>query len=223
LSFSAVLAGPMVLSFGGPQSLGFVQMSMGIGMLAGGLIMSAWGGPKHRIGGVFAFIGLAALGLTLAGLRPLTWTVSAGLFLLMLSIPFGSGMSQAIFQAKVAPSIQGRVFAIRTILSRMMMPLAFLIAGPLADRVFVPLLSGEGALANTALAALVGSGPGRGIGLMFVFSGLLLLGACAFAYTNPRIRYLEEELPDATVESTPAAKHPTSGEWDPKTSTGVAD
>jgi MFS transporter, DHA3 family, macrolide efflux protein len=203
LNLSAVLTGPMVLSFATPEALGLAQMSMGAGMLVGGIFMSAWGGPQRRIRGIFAFILLAGVGLAFAGLRPLVFTIAAGLFLLTFSIPFASGMSQAIFQSKITPSAQGRVFAVRTILSRMMMPLAFLLAGPLADQIFQPLLASGGALAETAIAAVVGSGPGRGIGLIFVLSGLALLAATFAAYANPRIRMIEEELPDALPEGEP--------------------
>lgn len=43
----------------------------------------------------------------------------------------------------------------------------------------------------------MGTGPGRGMGLMFVLSGMLLLVASLLAFSNPRIRQVEEELPDA--------------------------
>ena len=148
LNFSAVLLGPMILSFGSAASLGTAQMVGGLGMLIGSIAMSAWGGPKRRIVAVIGFIALAALGLFIAGLQSSVWVVALGMFVLMFSIPFGSGTSQAIFQSKVEPEVQGRVFSIRTMISRSMMPVAFLLAGPLADQVFEPLLREGGALAN---------------------------------------------------------------------------
>jgi hypothetical protein len=81
-----------------------------------------------------------------------------------------------------------------------MMPLAFLISGPLADYVFEPMMRDGGALANTAVGGLLGVGPGRGIGLMFVISGLLAIIVSGLAYLNPHIRELEQELPDAVLE-----------------------
>ena len=67
----------------------------------------------------------------------------------MFFVPMVSAVSQTIFQGKVAPEMQGRVFAMRGMLSRSMMPLAFLIAGPLADLLFEPLMSAGGALSDT--------------------------------------------------------------------------
>jgi hypothetical protein len=54
-----------------------------------------------------------------------------------------------------------------------------------------------GALANTVLGTLLETGPGRGIGLIYVLSGVLVIVISGIAYLNPRIRRLEEEVPDA--------------------------
>ena len=201
LNFAAVLTAPLVLSFGTAAVLGLVQMVSGVGMLAGSLLMSAWGGPQRRIRAVIGFIGLSALGLVVTGLQPSAVFVGGGLFLLTFCVPLASGPSQAIFQSKVAPGVQGRVFAIRGMISRSMMPLAFLSAGPLADRFFEPLLQEEGSLAQTFLALLAGTGPGRGIGLMFVLAGVVLVAASGLAYAHPRIRRVESELPDVLLEA----------------------
>jgi DHA3 family macrolide efflux protein-like MFS transporter len=76
-------------------------------------------------------------------------------------------------------------------------PLAYLTAGPLADQVFEPLMREGGALANTGLGTLLGTGAGRGIGLIYVLSGVLVNLISGIAYPNPRIRRLEEEVPEA--------------------------
>jgi MFS transporter, DHA3 family, macrolide efflux protein len=196
LNFAAVLTGPLVLSFAAATALGAIQMASGLGMLLGSVIMGAWGGPKKRIRAVIGFIALSSLGVVLIGLRANPILIGAGYFILMACIPLASGPSQAIFQTKVAPDVQGRVFAIRAMISRSMMPVAFLIAGPLADFVFEPAMREGGALASTFLADLVGVGPGRGIGLIFISAAVLLAISSVFAYLNPRIRNVESELPD---------------------------
>ncbi len=201
LNFAIVLIGPLVLSRFSAGVLGALQTAAGVGMLVGGILMSAWGGPKRRILGVIGFIGLGMLGLTTAGLQANPYLIGAGMFVLMFSLPFASGSSQAIFQTKVAPDIQGRVFAIRGLIAQSMMPLAFLISGPLADKVFEPLMSTGGGLSSTAIGSLFGTGVGRGIGLMFAISGLIGLFATILAFLNPHIRHVEDELPDAIPDS----------------------
>ena len=201
LNWSAVLMGPMILSRFNASTLGTIQMFVGLGMLAGGILSSIWA-PKRRISAVIAFIGLALVGMLIAGLRPSPFIVGAGLFWLMIFIPLASASSQAVFQSKVAPEVQGRVFSIRGMISRSVMPIAFLIAGPLADRVFNPLLEANGAWANTFLGALLDTGAGRGIGFMFVASALVGIVVTLIAYANSHIRNIEDELPDAVPAAT---------------------
>ena len=148
------------------------------------------GSPNGKLN--VGFIGVAAIGLTIAGLQASAMVIGLGLFILMFSVPLGGGISQTIFQRKVAPDVQGRVFAIRGMISQSAMPLAFLLAGPLADQIFEPLFSEGGAWSNT----FFGSGAGRGIGFLMVASGLILLAATIIVFLNPRVRNLEDELPD---------------------------
>jgi MFS family permease len=201
LNFAFVLYIPMILAFTTAEVLGIVQMVSGSGMLGGSMLISAWGGPKRkRINAVIGFIALGGLGLLLAGLRASAISIGLGLFLLMFTVPLASAPSQAIFQTKVATDVQGRVFAIRSMIARSAMPLAYLIAGPLADRIFNPLLEEGGGLANTFIGDIIGVGAGRGIGLIFVISGTILLLASMIAFADPHIRNVEAELPDVIPE-----------------------
>lgn len=201
LNWAMVLSTPLILTFGAASTLGLVQTVSGAGMLAGSVLMSTWGGPKRRINAVIGFIVLASLGLLLMGLRPSAVSVGAGIFVLLFCVPLASGPASAIFQSKVDPAVQGRVFAMRSMISRSMMPLAFLTAGPLADYVFEPWMRDGGVLASTILGRLLGTGAGRGMGLMFVIAGLGGILVSVLAFAHPRIRRVEDELPDAIPEA----------------------
>jgi MFS transporter, DHA3 family, macrolide efflux protein len=196
LNISIVLSGPLVLSFSTAASLGVIQSISGAGMLVGSILLSAWGGPKHKVLGIIGFIMLGSVGLFLIGLQPSVVLIATGAFLLMSAIPLASGPSQAIFQVKVASGVQGRVFAIRGMISRSMMPLAFLLAGPLSDKIFEPLMLTGGQLASSPLGVLLGTGPGRGTALVFILAATTLAIASLLALANPHLRNLETELPD---------------------------
>jgi hypothetical protein len=84
-------------------------------------------------------------------------------------------------------------------------PLGLLITAPLAEYVFNPMLDYNGALAGS-IGRIIGAGPGRGIGLMFIIAGLFNLLALVVGALYPRIRRVEDELPDAIVETTGGAK-----------------
>lgn len=197
LNWSAVLLIPMVLSRFTPNILGIIQTVMGAGMLVGSIIMSSWGGAKKRIPTAIGFITIGVTGMVIAGLQPNPWMIGMGLFILMFCVPLASGNSQVVFQTKVPRELQGRVFSVRSTISQSMMPLAFLLAGPLADKFFEPLMQNGGALANTFIGQIIGTGAGRGIGLMAIIAGLVGILVSMLVYANPRIRNLEDELPDA--------------------------
>jgi DHA3 family macrolide efflux protein-like MFS transporter len=187
---------PMILGFTSSEALGFIISIAGAGMLAGSLAMSIWGGPKRRIDGVFGFEFISGLCFMLIGLRPSFWPTAIGAFGAHVTIAIVSGSNQAIWQSKIVPGMQGRVFAAQHMIAGAASPLAYLLAGPLADGVFEPLLASGQPLAGS-IGRIVGTGPGRGIGLLFVLMGAIKLAVAAAGYAHPRVRFVEDELPDA--------------------------
>ena len=198
-----VLTGPMVLGYGTPMTLGVIQSASGLGMLLGGGVMSLWGGPKRKVPAVLVFLMIQGFTISLLGLRPDTLLISLGIFGMLFCFPLASGISRVLWQIKVPPELQGRVFSFRMAVTMSMTPIAYLAAGPLADYVFNPLMMPEGALADR-LGPILGTGEGRGIGLLLVILGVMTVLAAAVALLLPRFRRLEDDLPDAIPERPPA-------------------
>lgn len=194
-----VLLAPLVLSHASEAVLGRVMAVAGAGMVAGSLAMSAWGGPRRRVVGILGWVAFQGLVLILGGLRSDPAWIAAAAFLFLFAVPVIAGSSQAIWQAKVAPDLQGRVFAVRRIVSWSTLPLGYALAGPLADRVFEPLLEPGGPLADS-VGRLLGTGDGRGIGLLFMTLGAVVLLTAALGFRNRRLRGLEVALPDAVPD-----------------------
>lgn len=190
-----VLATPLVLAFTTPAVLGTVLSIGGSGMLIGSLVMMVWGGPKRLMHGVLGFHALSGIGLLLAGFQPSVVLFAVAAFVYFFSLPISNSCSQALWQRKVDPSVQGRVFAIRRLVGWSALPLAYLVAGPLSDYVFEPALAPGGALAGTA-GRLLGVGEGRGIALLFVIMGGFSLLLSAVGMLHPRLRRIEDELLD---------------------------
>jgi MFS family permease len=190
------LFSPMVLSFATPAQLGLVVSVSSVGMLLGGVLLSAWGGPARRVRGMVIGQLLGALCLALIGLRPWLPLVAVGMFLSLFLMPTAQSCSQALWLSKTPPEMMGRVTAIRRMLALSTTPIAALACGPLAERVFNPLLVPGGALAGS-VGRVLGVGPGRGIGLMYVLIAGFMLVLTALLYAHPRVRRLEEEVPDA--------------------------
>ena len=195
LAFINILLIPLVIAFASERAAGGVLSAAGFGLLAGSLLVSAWGGPKRRVRGLMAAIAAGGLAVMVSGLRPSVLLVTVGTVGLMTMVPIANTASQVLWQLKVPPDMQGRVFSIRRMISQGISPIAILLAGPLADNVFEPLLVEGGALAGS-IGALIGTGPGRGVALMFLVTGLMTLLLGVIGYAIPRIRNLETELPD---------------------------
>lgn len=192
------LVTPMVLSWTSSSVLGAVISIAGVGMLTGSLIMSIWGGPQRRINGVLRFELLSGFCFMLMGLRPSFWLVAAGAFGAHVTIAIVYGSNQAIWQSKVAPDLQGRVFAAQQMVARAAAPLAYLLAGPLSDKLFEPLLTVDGPLAG-GVGQVIGVGPGRGMGLLFMIMGIVKVAVSLAGQMQPHIRHIEDELPDAIL------------------------
>jgi len=199
----AVLA-PMILGRTGNNELifGSVQSAGAIGGVVGGLAMSAWGGPRRRVNGVLlGWFCVGLLGQTVVGLGRSLPIWASGMFLLAAFSPIIDGSNQAIWQAKVAPDVQGRVFTARLFIAWLVSPISQLLAGPLADRVLEPAMTEGGRLAPV-FSWLVGTGTGAGMALIFVVTGLLAALAGLGGYLFPVVRNAEDILPDhdAVVE-----------------------
>jgi MFS family permease len=194
-----VLFTPLVLSFTTAAVLGTILSIGGLGFLAGSLTMSAWGGPKVRVNGIYIFLFLQGWVLFVAGLPPKATTLAVASFLYFFGHPIINGCSQAIWQSKTAPDVQGRVFAVRRMIAWSSLPLAYLAAGPLADQVFEPLLDKNGPLASS-VGQIIGTGQGRGIGLLYIILGITKLSATAVAFLYPRLRQIDTELPDVIID-----------------------
>lgn len=199
------LFSPLVLSFATPAELGLAVSLSSVGMLLGGVLLSTWGGPEGKVRGLLVGQMLGAVCLAFIGLRPSMPLVAGALFFSMLFAPTAGSCSQAIWLSKTPPEMMGRVLAIRRMLAFSTMPVGALLCGPLAERVFNPLLAPGGALAGS-VGRVVGVGPGRGIGLMYLLVSTLMIAITALLYANPRVRRLEDEIPDA------APAHPEPAE-----------
>jgi len=195
---------PLILDNWEPNVLGYLSTIMGVGMLVGTLVMSAWGGGKRK---VYTLLGSGVLGsifLSLIGLRLSIPLLAVCGFGFMFTLPLMNASSQAIWQAKVAPDLQGRVFALRRTIAWSSQIVAPLLAAPLADYVFKPGMAEGGALASI-LGSVVGVGENHGTGVLISVLGLLMTILCAASFFNRAIRNVETDLPDHEAAVAPDA------------------
>ena len=190
-----VVLWPLLYQPGSTTQLGFVLSVGGCGMLLGSVLMSVWSGPRNRVKAIICFVGLQGLIVLIGGLKISPVILALGIFGYLFSQPIIVSCNQAIWQSKVPSRLQGRVFALQQTLERSLAICAYLLAGPLVDNVLNPLMA-EGGIVAQMIGKVINTGMGQGVTLLLVILGVINLMVVAIAYREPRLRYLERELPD---------------------------
>jgi DHA3 family macrolide efflux protein-like MFS transporter len=120
---------------GGAEQFGWMESSFGIGVVAGGVALSVWGGFKRKI--VTSQVGLVGVGFAhlALGVTPGTLFAAAlaSVFVAGFMISF-NGAAYAVLQSTIAPEMQGRVFTLITSLTTGISPVSLAVAGPLAEQ-----------------------------------------------------------------------------------------
>ncbi len=195
--FFALMA-PMILARTSNNELilGSVQSVAASGVIVGALVLTAWGGFKRRVHGILLGYVVAGLfGCVVMGLRFGLPVWLAGAFVATFVIPMVMGSTQAIWQSKVAPDVQGRVFASRRLIAWSSQPITPIVAGLLADRWLEPAMQATGGIAQF-WSPLVGTGPGAGMAILMIVCGLATATVGIVAYFVRVVRDAELLLPD---------------------------
>jgi DHA3 family macrolide efflux protein-like MFS transporter len=190
------LVTPLVLSFASATDLGTILTVGGVGMLISSILVSTLKTPPSLILIIFSFMLLGGISIACAGFYQSVPILALVAFLYFFGLPIINSSSQVIFQKKVPSNVQGRVFATIGAMANGSLPLAYTVAGPLADKIFEPLMSPNGLLAGS-IGKIIGVGQGRGIGLMFIVVGILTVVITIIAYQYKPLRLVEKQLPDA--------------------------
>ena len=119
----------------GALELGSLDSFFGIGMIAGGITLSIWGGFKKKIvtslSGIIMF-SFAILAIAIAPADKF-WVMVASMFVIGFMMPMANGPIHALFQTLIEPNMQGRVLSLVSSVAQAMMPLSLIIAGPVTD------------------------------------------------------------------------------------------
>ena len=191
---------PLVLSFAELGDVGRISLLAGLGTFVGALIMIVWGGPRQRRmhGMLLATLALGCCCL-ITGVRADLAVIAVGVFGMALWLTLLNGIYATIVQVKVPQRFHGRVFAMNTLIAWSTLPIGFGLVAPYGATLLDPLLAHDGPLAGS-IGVLIGSGPGRGIGLMYVLFALAIGAITIIAMRTPTLARFDDEIPDATPD-----------------------
>lgn len=165
---------PMILLRTADNSVayGSIQSAAAIGNVVGGLLMSLWGGFKRRIHGVLLGWFLTGVFMTAFGFGDTLALWIPFMIAQAIVSPIVNASNQAIWQAKVSPDVQGRVFSARRLIAWFAQPVAPPIAGLLADRWLEPAMRSDLSTLSKWFQGWVGIAPGSGMALLLIFCGI---------------------------------------------------
>lgn len=198
-AFLGILSNPMILSRTGNNAatLGSVQSISAIGGVIGSLLITVWGGFKVRkvrgvlLGWIFSGLFFFFVGV---GQGILWWGIF--FFLSSLVIPLVNSSNQAIWQSKVPPDLQGRVFSVRRLIAQIVNPLGLLIAGPLADNIFEPAFQNPSNSLTEFFSAWYLPGPGAGMGFLISMASIMIVFVGIYGFFSKNVRDVESIIPD---------------------------
>lgn len=185
---------PMVLARSGGNNLflGMVNACMGIGGIAGGVIVSVKKESRRKAMAIYVSAALSFLfgDLMMAVGRNAFWW-SAAAMAASFPIPFIMANQNAILYRRIPDFMQGRVFSVRNAVQYSTIPVGILLGGSLADYVFEPFMKSGSSIAGL-LANVVGSGDGSGMAVMFLCTGVCGFTVSILSCFNREIKKLNE-------------------------------
>ena len=116
------------------------------------------------------------------------WLLAAGCFVWMLLGPYAEAAEHTTLQKVVPFERQGRVFGFAQSVEQSASPLTAFLIGPLTQFVVIPFMT-DGAGAE-AIGDWFGTGPDRGIALVFTVAGFIGLLVTILAFNSPFYRQL---------------------------------
>jgi MFS transporter, DHA3 family, macrolide efflux protein len=186
IGFLQALLTPMVLSFTTADRLGVAVSAGAVGMLAGGILMSASGGPARRSRGMVAGGALMGIALLAVGARPSVGSVAGALAVCYFAFTLNGACSTALLQASVPPEVQGRVFTTLRMIAWTAAPVAYAAAGPLVDHGFTP----AAARVRDGFAG-AWTHAGGGPALLLATVGVMLLAVTVAFHRTASVRTLD--------------------------------
>ena len=181
---------PMLLSLSSTKTAGITQSICASGMIIGSLFIGLFGSKSKHVKVLSISLFLAGLFFANLGFSTSIIFITMAGFMFFAVLPFVNTSIEVLIRKNIDNKNQGRVWSIISTITYLGSIVAFVVAGFLADKVFNPLLKVNGKLAGTVVS-IIGIGDSRGIGLIFIISGLMISVLALWTWRNRKIRRLE--------------------------------
>jgi DHA3 family multidrug efflux protein-like MFS transporter len=171
------------------------------GFIVGGIFISKYGLGKNPLFAMFAANIIIWIISAVFTIQPSIILLSVGMFIYISTVPFIEAAEQTILQKVVPQERQGRVFGFAHSVEQSASPLTTFLIGPIAETFFIPFMTtGAGV---SLIGSWFGTGPARGIALVFTVTGIIGLILTVIAMNSKFYKLLSERYMQGGVEATP--------------------
>jgi MFS transporter, DHA3 family, multidrug efflux protein len=173
------------------------------GFIVGGALIGKFGLGSNPLRSLLVAVIVMGVVGALFTLREWAWLYVAGIWLYLALVPFVEAAEQTVIQQVVPLQRQGRVFGFAMAFESAAAPVTAFLIAPIAQFWIIPYArSADGA---AQLAPLLGEGTSRGIALVFLIAGIIMIAAALLAFLTPVYRRVSEEYAVAAEEAKAAA------------------
>lgn len=182
------LMDPYGLTLFSVETWGIIFGVAGTGFVIGGIAIAKWGLGKNPLKTLLRLAAIMGLLGALFTIREWWWLYAVGIWLYMLMIPAIEAAEQTVIQRVVPYKRQGRVFGFAQAFESAAAPITAFIIAPIAEFFIIPYANSEAGASE--LHWLLGSGEARGIALVFLIAGLIMMVAAILAFFTKSYRRL---------------------------------
>jgi hypothetical protein len=180
----------LLLTRTGESTTGLILSIGGVAMLVSSVAVAGRGLPDRRVTTVTTATLMVGAGIFLIGLRPELPMIAAGVLITLAAVPVLGAAVGTIHQTEVEPAWQGRLSALRRVVSESLILPAAIVIPPVVDWVAEPAMGADGWGAEL-LGPVFGIGAGRGIGVTIAAAGLAVVGLALGMRRDRRLAELD--------------------------------
>ena len=195
MGFIQILIRPMILALSNVKTAGMMESLCALGLLIGSLWIGIAGIKKNysKILAVACFF--CGIFMSMTGVNENPAIIGISTFLFFSTLPFMNSCADVLVRVSIPNKLQGRVWGLISLITQMGTVAAYIISGIMADYIFEPMFNKNGLLVKN-IGIIIGTGKGRGIGFMLIFSGMGMLIMAIVIWKNGEIREVSEKCVD---------------------------
>lgn len=190
IGFVETLFAPMILAFTDSSVLGTIETIAASGMLVTSVIIGIFPIKRDYVKMLSVSLFCAGIFMAVFGLHENIVLICVAGFLFFAMLPFVNTSLDFLIRTNIENSVQGRAWGLIGVISQLGFVVAYALSGVLADYVFTPMLVDGGVLADS-VGKIIGTGSGRGTGLLIFIAGVLLCVTSVILYNLKSVKKLE--------------------------------